>query len=182
MNTKASAQKSSQTHSTLNTPLNTIDTETRHLLTEVALDQELASHKVPSVKTVLVVLSSKGLAYDIEALRQKIYHTYPDAVVFFQATSGEPIGAKCPNQVDLLIDFTGPRQKQPWFYSRKLRKMARVTVGRNAGFFRMGLYDRIVNEFDPDFKFPDDMLDRERFIQRQVLHLAGVPTKAIGHV
>jgi hypothetical protein len=86
---------------------------------------------------------------------------------------GKPIGPTAPQQVDLLIDFTGPGQRQGWFYARKLRRMARVAVGRNAGLFRKKIYDRVFDE-NQDPSVPQEMLKKERFVQKKVLNLAGV--------
>jgi hypothetical protein len=79
-----------------------------------------------------------------------------------------------------LIDFTGPGQRQGLFYARKLRKMAKVAIGRNAGFFRKSLYDRIFNEQLEGSKVPSEMLERERFVQKRLLNLAGIPVIQAG--
>lgn len=134
----------------------------------------IRSNRVPGVRTVLVVLSSAGLVFDIESLRQKIGMAYPDAAVFFLTTLGTPIGAAAPQQIDLLIDFTGPGQRQSWFYAKTLRRMARVAIGRNAGFFRKRIYDRAFNEKEKASTLPSETLNRERHVQRQVLALAGI--------
>ncbi len=168
--------QSQQMQSQENTRLPGSDAETEYFA-EILKDQErIRMARVPKVAKVLVVLSSHGMVYDVEALRQKVVLTYPDAAVFFKTTSGKAIGRDCPQQVDLLIDLTGPRQRQGWFYARKLRSMATFAVGRNAGLFRKGIYDRIFDEKDPEQqkKLPVDMLGRERFAQRRVLELAGV--------
>ncbi len=82
-----------------------------------------------------------------------------------------------PHVLDLLIDLTGPKQRQGFLFARKLRKRARLIVGRNAGFFRKHIYDRIFDEKDTESAklVPYDMLERERYAQKQVLALAGVP-------
>ncbi len=161
--------------------LNTIastaaDTETEQFLGILQDQERIRGARVPNVSRVLVVLSSHGMVYDIESLRQKIVLTYPDAAVFFRTTSGKAIGRECPQQVELLIDLTGPRQRQGWFYSKKLRRMARFAVGRNAGLFRKGIYDRVFDEKDAATasRLPKDLLEKERFVQRRVLELAGV--------
>ncbi len=156
------------------------DSETQALLTLLLEEQEkVRAKRVPNVRTVLVVLSSRAMVYDVEALRQKVVLAYPGAAVFFRTTKGRPVGATCPPHVDLLIDLTGPRQRQNWFYALGLRRMARVAVGRNAGLFRKRVYDpdRIFDEKSPAIakQLPEDLLARERFVQRQVLALAGVP-------
>ncbi len=129
--------------------------------------------RVAGVKTVLVVLSAAGMVFDTESLRQKIHGAYPDAAIFFISTQGHPVGPWAPQRVDLLIDLTGPSQKQGWFYARKLRKIARVAVGRNAGLFRKRIYDRIVDE-KLEKNLPNEKLERERWVQKAVLELAGV--------
>lgn len=131
-------------------------------------------NKVPGVRTVLVVLSAAGIVFDIEAIRQKIVLSYPDAAVFFQTTGGGLVGPSVPHRVDLLIDLTGPRQRQPFFFPRRLRRMARFAVGRNAGFFRKRIYDRIFDEKTRRRDFMGNILEYERTVQREVLVAAGV--------
>jgi hypothetical protein len=155
------------------------DFETTASLNSLKEIEKLAPNKVPGVKTVLVVMSGHAVSYDVEALRNKILAAYPEATVFFRSTGGYPIGMASFSNIDLLIDLTGPRQRQPWFYARKLRKMCKFTVGRNAGMFRKYIYDRVFDEKDGR-AIPHNMLDRERFVQRQVLALAGVPLVAAG--
>lgn len=151
-----------------------LDGESENCLSQVAEQEPILSHRVSGVKIVLVVLSARGMAFDREALRHKILLSYPDAVVFFQNTMGKPIGAHPPDQVDLLIDFTGPGHRQGWFYSKKLRRLARVAIGRNAGLFRKKIYDRVVDERSGDPKIPSDPNELEKWAQKQVLNLAGV--------
>jgi hypothetical protein len=150
------------------------DFETQELHRLLADQEQIKSNRVPGVKTVLVVLSSRGATLDVSALKLKVLLTYPEAVVFFKMTSGRAIGMASPDHVDLLIDLTGPRQRQGWFYSRKLRAMARVAVGRNAGLFRKKIYDRVFDEKAKMRELPSDLMHRERRVQREVLALAGV--------
>lgn len=150
------------------------DPESKAFLTLMAEQERMRNNRVPGVRTVLVVLSSAAMVFDVESLRQKIHASYPDAAVFFQTTLGKWIGSQAPHKVDLLIDFTGPRQRQGLFHSRKLRRMARVAVGRNAGLFRKRIYDRIYDEKSKDLNLSSEVLTRERFVQREVLGLAGV--------
>ncbi|MBU6376550.1 MAG: hypothetical protein KGQ59_11180, partial [Bdellovibrionales bacterium] len=77
---------------------------------------------------------------------------------------------------DLVVDFTGPGQRQGWFFARRLRRMARFAVGRNAGLFRKRIYDRIFDEKARENSRLRVMgtLQREREVQRMVLALAGV--------
>lgn len=131
---------------------------------------------------MLVVLSSAGLVFDVEALRQKILLSYPDAAVFFLTTLGKSIGLSAPGHVDLLIDFTGPRQRQGLFLARKLRRTARVAVGRNAGLFRKKIYDRVYDEKDKSNSLSPEVLERERQVQKEVLALAGVAFVPAGDV
>jgi hypothetical protein len=156
------------------------DAESEQFLNLLADQEKIRAQRVPGVRTVLVVLSAKGMVYDMESLRQKILLAYPDAAVFFRTTSGASIGVAAPNRADLLIDLTAPRSRQGIFYSRKLRGMARFAVGRNAGFFRKGSYDRIFDEKDPKASVPSDQLARERYVQRQVLALAGIALAQMG--
>ncbi len=158
----------------------TIDSESEHFLLRLNERERVKSNHVAGVKTVLVVLSSRGMVFDTESLRQKIILSYPESVVFFQTGMGRPLGAAMPGKADLLIDLMGPGQRQGIFAARKFRKLARLCVGRNAGIFRKSIYDRLVDEKAPNARFPMEMLDRERFIQKQVLALAGVSFAPMG--
>ncbi len=151
-----------------------VDRESEVRLTQMAEQEQVLSHRVSGVKFVLVVLSSRGMVYDIEALRQKIVLSYPDVVVFFQSTGGTPMGPSCPQKIDLLIDFTGPGQRQGLFHAKKLRRMAAFAVGRNVGLFRKSSYDRIFDESLTGTDLPQELLQRERYVQKKVLNLAGV--------
>ena len=155
-------------------PQMTLDDDTRACLEHMGVDRETQSYHVKGVRFVLVVLSAGGMVYDIEALRQKIELSYPDAAVFFLTTQGKPIGPVAPRQVDLLIDFTGPSQRQGFFYALKLKRMARIAVGRNVGLFRRRIYDRIFDEIKEKDQVPIELLQRERFVQKKILSLAGV--------
>jgi hypothetical protein len=157
-----------------------IDSDTRTFIQQIELERRAQTNQFTGVKSILVVLSSKGIVFDIESLRQKVLLAYPEAAVFFLTTQGKPIGAQPPRRVDLVIDFTGPGQRQGWFYSRKLKGMARYAVGRNAGLLRKRIYDRVYDERTNPAKLPTEMLARERFVQREVLHLAGVPFSTSG--
>lgn len=152
------------------------DDESVACLSTMTESNEILSHRMTGVKFVLVVLSSRGMVFDREALRYQILLAYPDAIIFFQAASGKPVGTHAPDQVDLLIDFTGPGQREGWFQARKLRRRARVIVGRNAGLFRKRIYDRVFDERAPSVRsqVPQEMLQRERVVQKKVLALAGV--------
>ncbi|MCC7443010.1 MAG: hypothetical protein IT285_15360 [Bdellovibrionales bacterium] len=150
------------------------DPATLHSLSLLDERQRIEGRRVPGVRTVLVVLSARAMVYDVEALRHRVLMAYPDSAVFFRSTSGRPLGVTSPQSVDLLIDFTGPGQRQGWFYSRKLRRMARFAVGRNAGLFRKGQYDRVFDEKAPGANIPRDLLEREARAQSEVLSLAGV--------
>lgn len=151
------------------------DPETIRSLSKLESLKGLSQNRITGVKTVLVVLSAYGMLSDVEAIRRNILFAYPDATVFFRATSGKSVGPESFKAIDLLIDLTGPGQRQPWFYSKKLRKIARFAVGRNAGLFRKKIYDRIFNEKDLSLNLPRDFLDRERAVQKKIFELAGVP-------
>lgn len=153
---------------------NSIDPESEAFLAQMAEPERIRANKVPGVRTVLVVLSSGGMVYDVESLRQRIFLSYPDSTVFFQTTQGSPLGAHSPQHVDLLIDFTGPGQRQKLLYAKKLRKMARMAVGRNAGLLRKRIYDRIFDEKTQMGSLPEEIFARERYVQKEVLNLAGV--------
>lgn len=150
------------------------DGDPKTYLAHLSDRERVKGNHFAGVQKVLVVLSSRGMVYDIESLRQKVFLSYPEAAVFFRTTSGRPIGVPSPKQVELLIDFTGPGQRSPWFYGMRLRRMARFAVGRNAGFFRPRLYDRILDEKALGDQLPLDVLVRERMVQKEVLALAGI--------
>ncbi len=157
-----------------------IDSESEQFLGLLASQERLKANRVPGVRTVLFILSSRAMPYDMESLRQKTLLAYPDAAVFFRTTQGMAAGMPSPAKVDLLLDFTGPRQRQSWFYARRLRGMARVTIGRNAGIFRKSIYDRIFDEKAPGARVPEEMFERERFVQRAILELAGIALAQMG--
>lgn len=146
---------------------NTIDPESERSLRELQDKEKIRSQKIDGAKTILIVLSSRAMALDRASLTQKVMTVYPQAAVFFRTTQGKPIGVPSPSQVDLLINFAGPRERQGFFFSRKLKKMGVVTVGRKKG------YQRVFQE--PERFDSIDMLARERIAQREVLALAGVP-------
>src|SRR4051812_25911214 len=100
-----------------------LDTESIETLKKIAEYEQILSNRVGGVKSVYVVLSAKGMVFDIEALRQKIVLAYPESQVFFGTPLGKSIGKEPSQKVDLLIDFTGPGQRQSCCYSRKLRRM-----------------------------------------------------------
>lgn len=156
-----------------------LDQDSETLLTTLQGHSGVKENEVAGVKTVLVVLSARGMPYDREALRHKIKMVYPEAAVFFENTGGKSIGAVAPDRVDLLIDFTGPGHRQRWLYSRKLRSRARFAVGRNSGFFRKKIYDRIFDEKARAAALPTDMLGKENEVHKKVLALAGIPTGPI---
>ena len=79
-----------------------------------------------------------------------------------------------------MIDLTGPRQRQALFFAKKMRGFSRFAVGRNAGFFRKRIYDRIFDEKAKQDTIPTELLERERTIQREVLALAGVAFVPMG--
>ncbi len=132
-------------------------------------DQVLAS-RVSAVRDILVVLSGSVMAFDRESLRYAILRAYPDASVFFQSGIGSSLGPDAPCRVDLVIDFTAPRQRQTFFRALGLRRMAKTTVGRSTGFLRQRMYDRLT----PREKQYTSKIEQERVMQREVLALAGV--------
>jgi hypothetical protein len=135
-----------------------------------------------NVQSVLVVLSSRGLSFDMPSLRSLISHAYPGAAVFFISTNGDAVGVEGPNRVDLVIDLTEPGAFQSMFFAPKMRSRGSKVVGRNAGwFFRRSKYDRVYDE-KADLDRPKDFLDSERWAQRKVLELAGVPVIRQGGV
>ena len=160
------------------------DSQSEAFLLLLAQQEKIRANKVPGVRIVLVILSARAMVFDTESLKQKILLSYPETAVFFMTTSGKPIGLAPPKQVDLLIDFTGPGQRQGLFFAKKLRTMARVATGRNAGFFRSRIYDRVFDEKTKTVSGVGtkvlDPLERERQIQREVLALAGIALAQMG--
>lgn len=152
------------------------DSESKALLEQINEQDRVKAGRIPGVRTVLFVLSSKGMVFDIHALRHETRLAYPDATVFFRTTFGKPIGAAAPAFVDLVVDLTGPGQRQGFFYARKLRRGSRVAVGRNAGLFRKRIYDSVYDEKEKSkaASLPKEVLEREQIIQKKVLALAGI--------
>ena len=145
----------------------------------------MSVHKFENIKSVLVVLSSKSMAFDMPALRNLITHAYPDAAVFFISPSGDALGTEPPVRVDLAIDFTPPHARQSFFFARSLKSRARNTVGRNAGwFFRKKNFTRVYDaQMDVSSgNMPKDYLESERYVQHKVLELAGVTVVKQGGV
>src|SRR3954467_3838869 len=125
------------------TPAVSEDSNSDYYLNLLRETDRIQKNQIKGVRTVVVVLSSYAMAFDSEALRQKILHAYPESAIFFLTTSGKPLGVSAPQQVDLLIDLTGPGQRQGLLFARKLRKKAKHCVGRNAGLFRKSLYNLV---------------------------------------
>jgi len=152
------------------------DPESKALLAMLAEQERVKQNRVPGVRSILVVLSSRGLAFDREALREKIAASYPGAAIYFTTPLNIPLGPAAPSRVDLLIDFTGQGERQSSFLlPRKFRAQARMAIGRNAGILRSYIYDRTYDEKKRPDLFTDNVLARERIVQREVLALAGVP-------
>jgi hypothetical protein len=156
------------------------DQETELSLSQMASAEKIKTFKVAGVKSVLVVLSSKGMVYDLDAFRHQIIQAYPDCVVFFRNTRGKPLGPTSPDKTDLVLDFTGPGERQCLTYPMSIRKSTRIAVGRNAGLFRKRLYDRIFDEKSKSNTVPGETLERERFVQKEVMKLAGVAIAPTG--
>jgi len=153
------------------------DPESQHSLSWMMGQKSILSNRFPEVHIVLVVLSAAGLVLDIPSLTQQIHFAYPKASVHFVTTNGKHLGSEgtdAPLEADLVIDLTGPHQRQSWFFAKKLRQRAKFVVGRDAGLFRKKIYDRVFNE-KSELIEPSDPLIREREVQKKVLALAGVP-------
>ena len=139
-------------------------------------------HPFEGVKSVLVVLSSRSMAFDQAALRNHIHHAYPGAAVFFVSVSGDAVGVKAPSRVDLVIDFTEPKARQSLWFAPRMRGQGRFVVGRVKGlFFRKSRHDRVYDQ-KADGSVPQDYLESERWAQKKVLELAGVPVSRQGGV
>ncbi len=148
------------------------DPESDHSLSGIQVAEAIRKNRAPNVRTVLFILSVRGMALDIASLKQKTQFAYPGSEVFFMTPVGKYIGNSAPSSVDLLIDLSGPKTRQGLFFARRLRRRARVAVGRASSAFRKAAYDRVADEsFDPS---KQDVLVHEREIQRKVLALAGV--------
>ncbi len=143
-------------------------------LAQIAESQQVSHSCFEKVIFILVILSAKGMPYSIEFLMKIILCSYPNSVIFFQTTSGQMIKAKTPEKIDLVVDFTGPRQRQKKILPRQWKNMTRFIVGRNWGSFRKHYYDRVLNEASNHFYLPEKMLQYEKWVQRKVLGLAGI--------
>lgn len=166
-----SSYDKNSTSSIINDAKNQIDSQSEALLKLLEEQEQIRKNRLQGIRTILVVLSSRGMVFDTESMKKQILLSYPDATVFFRNTRGKPIGLETPHKVDLLIDFTGPGQRQWIFLPRTFRSMSKTAVGRNCGFFRGG-YDRVFDEKKSDT--PGDLLARERYVQKKVLALAGI--------
>ena len=73
------------------------------------VDQEkVLAKRSQEVKFILLVLSARGMVFDLEALRQKIFSSYPDAAVFFKTQWASPLALT--SSEDRLAD----RFYRPW--------------------------------------------------------------------
>lgn len=155
------------------------DLDSEKSLERLSYEAAILKNKLSSIKTVLIVLSARALAFDRESLSSKVKAAYPGSQVFFVSTLAKAIGDVAPEQIDLVIDFTGPRQRHKWFFARKLRSRAKYLIGRNAGFFRPYSYDKIFDEFvEPGV--PEDPVHKERFVQTRILECVGIPVTQRG--
>lgn len=136
------------------------------------------------VRTVLIVLSSKAMSFDLYSLKNFVTQVYQDAVVFFVSTTGDAVGVEAPSQVDLVIDLTPPAARQGLGFARAMKSRSRYQVGRDSGwFYRKKYYTRIYDEFSvQEESLPTDLLVRERVIQKQVLKYAGLELRTHGGV
>ena len=159
-----------------------VDAVSEGFLVRLAHEEKVKSACFPGVRTVLVIFSATGIVFDQVSLQQKIRAAYPGALVFFRTTAGHPVGKTVSGQVDLLIDLTGPGAHQGFFFARKLRRLARISIGRNAGIFRKRIYTKVVDEKSRMATLPKDSLARERVIQREVLAAAGIALEQTGEV
>jgi hypothetical protein len=159
------------------------DAESVNTLLHLLADETIRRNRVENVRTILVILSGRSVAFDDASLRQKIGLTYPDARIYFMSTEAHAVGTPLPDgaKIDLLIDFTGPGHRHKWLWARKLRSATRVCVGRPAGLFRQHIYDRLFDESKHP-GLPKDVIQREREVQRHVLAMAGVPVAQKGNV
>ncbi len=156
-----------------------MDHDSELSLQRLSYEANILKNRMSNVKTVLVVLSARALAFDRESLRSKIVNAYPGAKIFFVSTQAKAMGEEAPEQIDLVIDFTGPGQRHKWFFARSLRSRAKYLIGRNAGFFRAFSYDQIFDESKED-NVPKDPVHRERFVQTAILERVGVPVAQRG--
>ncbi|MBU6375855.1 MAG: hypothetical protein KGQ59_07665, partial [Bdellovibrionales bacterium] len=68
-------------------------------LSTLAEQERLQTYRFAGVRTILVVLSSAGMAVDLDGLRSRIHAAYPDAAVFFVTTRGKTLGASSKGHV-----------------------------------------------------------------------------------
>lgn len=142
--------------------------------------EKIKKNRIPGVKSVLFVLSYKGMAYDRDALKQKTHLSYPESTVFFAATSGKAVGPGYPEVVDLVIDFTPGGSWRNIFAPRKFKQMAKSIVGRAGGPFRARIYDRVFDEEKNADVVRLDGLHREKEVQKRVLEMAGIAMIPVG--
>jgi hypothetical protein len=134
------------------------------------------------VKTILVVLSSRAMAFDQSGLQNLITHAYPGAVVFFISVSGDPVGVGAPSKIDLVIDFTEAGARQSVRFALRMRRLGKFVVGRKTGwFYRASRYDRVYDA-GADRNCPRDYLEGEAWAQKRVLELAGIEVVRHGGV
>jgi len=155
------------------------DLDSELSLERLSYETQILKKRMTGIKTVLVVLSARALAFDRDSLRAKIINAYPGSKVYFVSTLAIPIGETAPEFIDLVIDFTGPGQRHKWFFARKLRARAKHLIGRNAGFFRAYSYDQVFDESNEP-GVPTDPVHRERFVQTAMLERIGVPVTQRG--
>jgi hypothetical protein len=152
-----------------------LDSESINSLKRLKCEYPAVSITSVPVEIICVVLPSV-MVYDASALRALINHSYPKAAIFFKNASGKAFGPECPVKIDLLIDLTGPKTKQPLWLPWRLSKMSRYTVGRKVGFFRKMKYHVLVAASKETL----DWFDQERFEQQHVLIKAGVKIRVQG--
>lgn len=130
-----------------------------------------------------IVLSGRGMVFDIEALRHSVRLCHPEAVVFFFSSLGKlQGGGRPPRKMDLLIDLTAPGQRERLGGALGWRFYAKRVVGRRHGWLRGLLYDEVHPEAASQKEFRGSFLPLEREMQEAVLRLAGIPPAQSGEL
>lgn len=126
-----------------------------------------------SPKWILIILSSRTMVFDVEALRHAVLKVYPEAVIFFESGSGRPVNSVvAPRKVDLTIDLTGPRERGALTSLWRKRRRTLHLIGRRGCCLREFFYHVLA----PVEKQPgvSSVLERERMAQESVLSLVAV--------
>lgn len=148
------------------------DSNTQRALRALLKRRELEKERFTGVKSILVVLSGRSMAFDFDSMRLYISLAYPGSDISFASTSGKAMFGEKIGSVDLLLDLSGPGTMQSFLFPLGMKRKSKHQVGRAFGLLRARLYERLVSESDP--AIPKDLMEREFFQQKKVFELAGV--------